>query len=151
MAHIHKSILVHAPAVAEVTTLAFDPHRWHTWFVGLSEPEQVEGTGEPGTVVMHGYLLAGIRFPVTTRVVRAERTERAGHWEATIEGPFDGRQIWTYTAVPEGVRVDVEMDYTIPVVLLGKFADLLFIERIQNRAMEHTLENLKMLSEAVPV
>lgn len=150
MAHIHVNTIVHAP-VAEVTALAFDPHRWHTWFVGLTEPEEVEGNGEPGTVVNHGYLLAGIRFPVTTRVLRAEETEMMATWEATIEGPFDGRQLWTYKPVADGVQVDVQMDYTIPVVLLGKFADLLFIERIQKRSIEHTLENLKLLCEAVPV
>lgn len=142
MARLQKRILVHAP-LQEVTALAFDPHRWHTWFSGLTEPEWVEGNGDPGTVVMHGYLLAGIRFPVTTRVVAVEQTAARSRWEATIEGPLDGRQVWTYTPVAEGTQVDVELEYTVPVVLLGKFADRLFVERMQSRSLENTLENLQ--------
>ena len=35
MAHLKKSILIHAP-VEKVYALARDPHRWATWYVGLS-------------------------------------------------------------------------------------------------------------------
>ncbi len=66
MAHIKKSIRIHAP-VQRVFALARDPKHWASFWVGLSEPEEVNGTGEVGTVVKHSYLMAGVRFPVTSR------------------------------------------------------------------------------------
>jgi len=44
-------------------------------------------------------------------------------------------------------EVTAEVDYKIPGVL-GKVADDLVVERIQERAIEHTLANLELLCEA---
>lgn len=150
MAHLVKSIIIQAPQ-EEVVALAFDPYRWHTWFSGLTAPEHVSGSGDVGTLVEQSYLLAGVRFPVITRVITAERKEGEALWEATIEGPFNGRQRWHYSTVAEGTLVTAEIEYTVPVALLGKFVDHLLIERIQARALEQTLDNLKMMCEVMSV
>jgi uncharacterized membrane protein len=148
MAHLKDTIFINAP-VDNVSELATDPHRWSTWFVGLGEAESVEGDNGPGTVVQHSYLLAGMHFPVTTRV--QERSGGAGEarrWKASIEGPLDGWQQWDYVPKGGGTEVTAEMDYTVPGSLLGKVADRLFLERNQERALRHTLENLKQLAES---
>ncbi len=41
-----------------------------------------------------------------------------------------------------------EIDYTIPGKVLGKIADSLLIEKMQERGLEQTLDNLKLLCEA---
>jgi len=148
MAHLKGDILINAPT-EKVHTLAADPHKWSSWFVGLGEAESVEGDGSPGTVVKHSYLLAGVHVPVTTTVTD-NRTEADGsyHWRAEIGGAFDGWQTWIYRPREGKTLVDIEMEYQVPGSVLGKVADRLFIERNQERAMRHTLENLKELSEA---
>ena len=148
MAHIKDSILIDAPA-EKVHGLAADPHKWSSWFVGLGEAESVEGDNSPGTVVKQNYLMAGMHIPVTTKVTD-NRKEADGSifWRSENEGSLAGWQTWTYAPKDGKTLVSVEMEYTVPGSVLGKVADRLFVERNQERAMHHTLENLKQLSEA---
>ena len=146
MAHLKKSILIHAP-VEKVYALARDPNRWATWYVGLSEPEEVSGEGEVGTVVKHSYLLAGMRFPVTSRVLEDHISPEGGRWKGKIEGPLAGEHTWVYTPKGGDTEVTVDIEYTVPGSALGRIADRLIIERMQERSLEQTLENLKMVCE----
>lgn len=146
MVHLEKSIVIEAP-LDKVAVLAGDPQRWHAWFAGLSEPDQVTGDGNAGTVVEHHYLLMGLRFPVITRVLERILTPEESQWQATIEGPFDGKQHWSYLAEGDMTRVTARLDYTVPGNLLGRMANRLLIERIQERNLEQTLGNLKLLCE----
>lgn len=146
MAHIKKSILIHAP-VEKVAAFARDPQQWAAFWVGLSEPEEVSGTGEVGTVVKHSYLMAGVRFPVTSRVLENQVAPEGVRWRGKIEGPLAGEQTWTYTPKNSGTEVTADIEYTVPGAALGRIADRLIIERIQERAIQQTLENLKLLCE----
>ena len=148
MAHLTESIHINAPA-AKVHAIAADPHKWSTWFVGLGEAESIEGDNSPGTVVKHKYLVSGVHVPITTKVT----DNRAGDdgsffWRADNEGGFAGWHTWSYEPRGEGTLVSVEMEYEVPGSVLGKVADRLFVERNQQRALRHTLENLKELSES---
>ena len=147
MAHIHKSILLHAP-VDKVYDLARDPQKWNAWWVGLSEPEEVKGKGEAGTVVKHKYSLAGMAFPVTSKVLEDKKDDKKAHWKGQIEGPLAGQQEWTYVAKGSDTEVVADVDYTVPGNAIGKIADRLVIERLQEKSAEHTLENLKLLCES---
>lgn len=147
MVHMEKSIVIDAP-LEKVVTLGVDPHRWHTWFAGLSEPENITGNGDAGTVVEHHYLMMGLRVPVTSRVVEYTLTPQESQWRATIEGPLNGKQHWSYVAEGDKTRITARLDYTIPGSILGQIANRLVIERIQERNLQQTLENLKLLSEA---
>ncbi|BAJ64698.1 SRPBCC family protein [Anaerolinea thermophila] len=146
MAHVKKSIYIHAP-VEKVYALARDPNRWATFYVGLSEAEEITGHGEVGTVVKHHYLMAGMRFPVTSRVLVDSIGPTGAQWKGKIEGPLDGEQTWDYIPKNGGTEVTVSIDYTLPGAVLGRIANRLLVERIQERAMEQTLENLKILCE----
>jgi uncharacterized membrane protein len=146
MAHLKKSILIRAP-VERVYALARDPNRWATWYVGLSEPEKLTGEGEVGTVVESSYLLAGMRFPVTSRVLEDRVSPEGAQWKGKIEGPLAGEHTWTYTAKNDDTQVTAEMEYTVPGKALGKFADRLIVERMTERSLEQTLDNLKLLCE----
>jgi uncharacterized membrane protein len=147
MAHLKKSIQIHAP-VEKVYTFTRDPYRWATFWVGLSAPEEVTGQGEVGTVVKHSYLMAGVRFPVTSRVLEDHLGPEGGLWKGTIEGPLAGEQTWAYIPKDGDTEVRVDIEYTVPGSALGRIADRLIIERMQERVIQQTLENLKMLCEA---
>ncbi len=147
MVHMEKSIVIDAP-LAKVTALGTDPKRWHTWFAGLTEPEKITGNGEPGTVVEHHYLMMGLRFPVTSRVTEYTSTPHESQWHGTIEGPLNGKQHWSYVAEGDKTRVTARLDYTIPGSIFRQIANRLVIEGIEERNLQQTLENLKLMSEA---
>jgi uncharacterized protein YndB with AHSA1/START domain len=147
MGHIKLSIPIDAP-VDKVTEIATDPHRWASWWVDLGAAEKVEGDGEAGTVVQHSYLMAGVPFPVTTRVVESRVTDTGGkHVRIEFEGPLNGWQTWDYEPQAAGTLVTAEIEYNVPGKALGKIADRVLVERLEERARQHTLENLKLMAE----
>lgn len=147
MAHIRKNILINAP-VEKVYAFARDPKRWNTWWTGLSEPQEITGTGDVGTVVKHNYTMAGMTFPVISRVLEDKPSPRQGRWRGEFNGPITGEHTWTYTANGPKTEVIVDIAYTVPGKLLGVIANKLVIERLQEQAMQHTIENLKLVCEA---
>ena len=147
MAKIERHIFVNAP-IEKVYAFARDPKRWNTWFTGLSAPEQVIGTGEKGTVVKHHYTMAGMTFPLTTRVTDDRPGPKGAHWRGEIEGPLAGHHDWTYVANDDSTEIRMQIEYTVPGKLLGQIADKLVIERLQEKAIEQTMENLRILCEA---
>ncbi|HEX9162920.1 MAG TPA: SRPBCC family protein [Thermoanaerobaculia bacterium] len=146
MPNIEKKILINAPLDA-VFAFATDPQRWNDFFVGLTVPDEVNGTGKPGTIVKQHYLLAGFTFPVTTRVLVNDFGPKQATWKAAIDGPLAGTQEWLYTAKGNTTEILTKIDYTVPAKALGKITDHLVIEKMEERAFEHTLENLKLLCE----
>ncbi len=147
MAHLRKSILIHAP-VEKVAAFAGDPRNWAAFWVNLGEPEEQIGEGEVGTVVKHSYLMAGVRFPVTSRVLENATGPEGTRWRGAIEGPLSGEQAWTYARKGDDTEVTADIEYTVPGSALGRIADRLIVERMQERALGQTLENLKLLCEA---
>lgn len=148
MGHIKVGISIDAP-VERVVEVAADPKHWASWWVNLGEAEKIEGDGGPGTVVEHKYLMAGVPFHVTTRVTESSATPSGGQRiRIEFEGPLRGWQVWDYEPKGSGTEVTAEFDYNVPGSAIGKFADELIIERMQERARQQTLENLKLLVEA---
>jgi uncharacterized protein YndB with AHSA1/START domain len=148
MGHIKLSTPIDAP-VERVTEIALDPHHWASWWVNLGEAEKVDGDGGAGTVVEHSYLMAGVHFAVTTRVVESVQTPTGGkHVRLEFEGPLRGWQTWDYEPSDGGTLVTVEIEYNVPGKAIGKFADRVLVERLQERAREQTLENLKLMAES---
>ena len=147
MAQIHKSIEIEAP-VEEVHAVGQDPERWTSWLVGLGEAEKTSGDGGTGTRVDHSYMMAGVRIRVTTEILENSSGPEGAKLRARAHGPLDGGHTWTYEPVNGGTRVTLEMEYKVPGAVLGKIADRLIVERMQSRAFQQSLENLKMLCEA---
>ena len=147
MAHIQKRILIHAP-VEKVYALARNPEHWNQWWVGLSEPEKLDGKGEVGTTVKLHYKMAGIDFPVTTRVIEDRADPNESRVKLEVEGPLEGKQDWTYKAKGKDTEVDARIDYTVPGKAVGKLIDKVLVEKMTERSAEHTLENLKLICEA---
>ena len=147
MAHITKNITIDGPAGATYA-FAHDPRHWAEWFVGLSEPTELTGEGDAGTVGKFTYKMAGIHFPMTITVTEAGEQAGTYHCKTTYTGPIAGDMLVTFT--PQGARTAVvaEVEYTVPGKALGRIADRLVIERLEEHAAESTLANLKALVEA---
>jgi uncharacterized membrane protein len=146
MPHLKRSILIQAP-VERVYALARDPKRWTTWYLGLGPPEKLIGAGEVGTIVKYSYLMLGIHFPVTMRVLEDRVGPEGAQWKGVIEGPLAGEQTWTYTPQEGGTEVRVDMQYTVPEQVVSAIVDRLIIEHLQERSLDQTLVNLKLMCE----
>lgn len=149
MAHIHKKIVIHAPFEKIVpNSIRSHPEAWPQWYVGLSAPSEVRGEGEVGTVSKHDFLVAGRHFPMTHEVVESTNDGTLAHWKGTFTGPIEGWHRWTYHLANGHTEVEVEHEYKLPAGAIGQLADKVFVERMIDRMLGHSLENLKMLMEA---
>lgn len=85
--------------------------------------------------------------PVTGKMVIWE-LEEPHYLKLEMATGIQGAQEWRLTATPdETTLVRCTIDYTVPGVVLGRLADLLFIERQNERQMRNNLANLKALAE----
>jgi hypothetical protein len=152
MTHIHDSITIDAP-VDKVYALARNPRKWSTWWVGLSEPKKIKGDGSTGTEVEQDYIVAGLPLHIKSRVLD-DRMDADGsaHWHGLIDGKMTGEQKWDYRPMGDAATVvSADIDYTVKTNVLGEMlarvADRFIIERLEERAIHQTLENLKFMIE----
>jgi len=146
MTHITKRLVIHAPLLA-ITPHFSTPERWSEWYVGLSAPTRVEGSGDVGTYSEHTYQLAGHSYPIRHTIEEVDIEDVSARWKGRFEGSFVGWHRWTYAPVNGDIEVTVDHEYELPGKVLGRIADALFVERMDARNLEHALDNLKMLSE----
>ncbi len=137
MAKINKSIEIKAPA-EKVFAYAANPMATPEWIVGMMEVSDVIGSGE-GMRFSWKYKMLGIPFP--------GQTVRTGYVlnERLIDESKDGipsKLTWTFTPFEGGTKVEAEIEYTIPVPVLGKMAEKLVLKR-NEREVDMWMENLK--------
>jgi hypothetical protein len=145
--HLQDTMHIRAP-VEKIITYMDDPHNWSTYMVGMSGPDQIVGDGGPGTQYEFTIVSAGLHMHETGRQGDKLRDPDGGaHTRMDFEGTTSGWQSWDFKPEDAGTLVTVEMEYSVPGSLLGKVADRLIIERMQERDIHHSLENLKALME----
>jgi len=150
MGHLKDSIHVNAP-VDKVYEFMDDTHNWATFMVGMSEPDKIIGDGKVGTQYELTLLWAGLKMHETISLVEDRRDPDGGaHSRFDFQGPSSGWQTWDLKPENSGALVSTEMEYTVPGSVLGKVADRVIFEKMQQRDIHHSLENLKLLMEETP-
>lgn len=148
MSSLKKSIFINAP-LEKVAKYGMNPKEWEHWYAHLSGPENLAGDGEAGTIGKFMYTMLGMHLPMTVEVKECSLSPEKYVWAGTFEGPLSGTQTFTYITKDGGTEVTADIVYTVPGSILGKIADLLVVERIQENATIATLENLKVICEAM--
>jgi len=144
MATVDKSIEIHAAADA-IFAIVNDPQRMHEYIPGVNRVENVRQTDQhigDGMQVVHSVL--GI--PMTQRFV-VTGWVRDQHIDLDVEGSMPGTFAWTFQPHGDTTRVSVHVEYELRGGPLGKAVDTLLIERMNEKNMERTLENLQLISE----
>jgi uncharacterized protein YndB with AHSA1/START domain len=150
MGHLKHSIHINTPP-AKVMEYTEDPHNWPTFMVGMSGPDKVTGDIGVGMQVEFTLLMAGVHMHETVRSVEhSEDADEGGHWRGEFSGPSSGWMTMDFKPEDGGTLVTQEMEYTVPGSVLGKVVDHLIFERLQERDMVHSLENLKLFMEGSP-
>ncbi|WP_422122422.1 SRPBCC family protein [Planococcus sp. X10-3] len=146
MWNIKKSVFIDRP-IDEVYQYAIDPTHWYQWYVGLSEPENLEGRGETGTTMDLKYTMLGMHLPIKVKVLETGKNGDQYSWKGTVKGALSSEQSWTYVPEGDGVTLSFDMNYELPGKLIGKVANTLIIKKLMDNSMEQTLNNLKAVCE----
>jgi uncharacterized protein YndB with AHSA1/START domain len=134
---INSSTNISAP-VEKVFAYLDDPLTSPEWLVGAMETTDVTGSGV-GQHYHWKYNMLGIPLRGESTVSEHVPNERR-----VMQSKGGVISTWTFTFAPHegGTKLDLELDYTIPVPVLGKLAEQLVLKRNQREA-DLSMENIK--------
>ena len=144
MAKITRSISISAP-VEKVFAFMWEPTNLPEIWPSMVEVKDVKQTPEGvGSTFAWVYKMAGMRFEgvsETTEYIANRRniTKSAKGIPSTF--------VWAYQAEDGGTKLTLEVEYTVPIPLLGKLAEAFIVKQNEHEA-ECTLANLKARMEA---
>jgi uncharacterized membrane protein len=142
MVKAEGNIIINAP-VEKVFGLLTDTEKLPDWLTLCMEVHDIQGSGV-GKKFKWTYKFIGIKFEGMSEVAEQVEDKRVvTKSKAGIES------IWTFNLSKEGAgtKVNLVVEYTIPIPVLGKFAEN-FVVKQGTRDMKHALENMKYLLEA---
>jgi carbon monoxide dehydrogenase subunit G len=137
MASIKRSIAIQSTP-ERILGYVTEPRTLAEWIPSMVETRNIIGGGE-GQQYEWTYKMAGLLLRGQTTVVEYEPSTRAVHQSiGTVSST------WTTTLTPRDGWTDVtmEVEYTVPIPVLGKLAEQLAIRR-DARDLEIALTNLK--------
>ena len=137
MATMEKSITIDSP-VERVFDYLRDPKSNLEWFPGMEEIKDVTGEGV-GAHFRWVYRMAGFPLEGETAVLQFVPNERM---VTQSKGGIASTWTWAFAAVNGGARVDLAVEYTVPVPVLGKVAEALVVKQ-NDRALDVAAANIK--------
>lgn len=131
MAKLATGITIQAP-VDRVFSYLGDPNTNPEWLPGMIEVKDVVMTEDGvGSHYKWVYKMAGITFEGESTMAEFERDRRL------VEHTRGGiRSTWTWNFAPHdgGTRLDLVVEYTVPVPVLGKLAEVLVLKQNEREA-----------------
>jgi uncharacterized membrane protein len=142
MARFHKTIEIKAP-VSSVFSFIEDPNHGPEVMTNMIEVKDVQGTAK-GSHYKWTWSMAGMKFKGENTII-----EDVPNKKIVINSKGGIESTWTYNFEPRGdaTILDLDIEYKIPVPILGKMAENLLLKRNEREA-ETNLMNLKDRLEA---
>lgn len=137
MEAIRKSIEIRA-SVNQVFAYLADPENDPQWVPSLMEVRNISGSGSELRYEWT-YKMVGFKLDGETRTVEHVPNERM---VMTTHGGVDSKWIYGLTPTAAGTRLDLSVEYEIPLPVLGKLAEKL-VARANQRELEVAIHNLK--------
>jgi uncharacterized protein YndB with AHSA1/START domain len=134
---LNNSINISAP-VEKVFAYVADPLTMPEWFVGMTEVTNVTGSGADQRS-RWTYTMIGIPFHGQSKFTEYVPNQRT---VAEQEGGITSIITITFAPHEGGTKLDMDIDYTIPVPVLGKLAENLVFKRNQ-RELAMSMQNIK--------
>ena len=110
----------------------------------MVEVKEVQRLPNGGTSFRWVGKMAGVRFEGTTEDTEYVPNQRV---VSKSTGGIESLFTWTFQPEDSGTKLTVEVEYTVPIPLLGKIAEA-FIVKQNERELELVLANLKAKMEA---
>lgn len=142
VAVVRKAVEIQAPP-ERVFTYVNEPTTMADWLPSMVGVQGVIGSGL-GQQYEWTYKMAGLLLKGQSTVVEIVPNQRAVHQSIGTIG-----SIWTFTVEAHGAEtgLTVEVEYTVPLPVLGKLAEKLAVRR-DARDLEAALVNVKETLEA---
>ena len=143
MAEIHKSTTVATPA-DKGFEIVDDPANFPKYVPNVHEVVDIRrSAGRIGDSFRVIYKVLGVTFDEKFTVTEYERPNRI---KSTFSGGMTGTFAWTFEPLGEGSKINVDIDYQLAGGPLGKAVDSLMLQRVNEKTIEDTLQNLARLA-----
>ena len=142
MAKVERTITINAP-VEKVFSYLDEPTNLPEIWPSFVEVKDVKRLPSGGNSFGWVYKMAGMPFKGTSEEVEYVPNERV---VAKTKGGIESTVTWTYQAEDGGTRLTLEVEYTVPVPLLGRLAEALIVKLNENEA-DVVITNLKTRME----
>jgi uncharacterized membrane protein len=131
MAHVEKSVTIHAP-VQKVFDYIIDPHHSSEWIRSMESTGDISGS-KKGDRFKWTYKMAGISFNGSSEIVdQAPNKEHVVH----STGGIDATWYFNFKDLGGDTDLKLAIDYTVPVPVLGKVAEKLILKQNEKEAEE---------------
>lgn len=142
MTHVQRSITIDAPPHVVYEHWS-DPNNWPEVWPSLIEVTDVVTTPDGrGSTLRWVYKMAGVRLE-GRGVVERVPDQRIVY---TTTGGVESTLVWTYEPEGDGTKVTADVEYSIPVPVLGKLMEP-FVLKANEHEAEATLANSKARME----
>ena len=141
MVKAEASTVIKVP-VDKAWNLLNDTERLPEWVPLLEEVSDIQGEGV-GRSYNWKYKFVGIKFKGSSTIEEQDiEKKQVMKSKAGIES------IWTWNFAPEGdgTKVDLKVEYTIPLPVIGKYAEK-YVVKQGKRDMDYLMDNLKHILE----
>ena len=138
------TITINAPVEKVFSYLQDNPTNLLEIWPSMVEIKDVQQLPKGGTSFRWAYRMAGIRFKGTSEDIEYIANQRV---VTKTKGGIDATYTWTFQPKDGGTEMTVEIDWTVPVPVLGKLAEALIVKQ-QEREFALVLANLKDRMEA---
>jgi coenzyme Q-binding protein COQ10 len=129
MAKVERSITINAP-VDKVFAYVADPANEMEWLPGNTDVRDITGQGV-GQRWGFTYKLAGLPLKGESEVLEYTLNQR---YVTKSKGGIVSTWTWTFSPEDSGTRLNVVVEYTIPVPVLGKVGEKLALGQIEREA-----------------
>ena len=138
MVKLHKTIKIHAP-VDRVFAFLTDPHNLPEIWPSMVEVNNVTPAAGGGYNFGWVYKMAGMKFEGASDATEYVLNQRnATQSTKGIESKFT----WVYQQENNDTNLSVDIEYSVPVPLIGKIAEAIILKQNDHEA-DTLLENLK--------
>ena len=143
MAKITRTFTINAPVEKVFSFAAEDPTNLPKIYPSLIEVKNIKPSPAGGYNFSWIYKMAGMRFEGATETIEYITNQRIVTKSTKgLESTF----VYTYEPEDSGTKLTMEIEYTVPIPLLGKLAEAIIVKLNQNEA-DVLIANLKALTE----
>lgn len=143
MAKVKKTITIKAP-VEKVFGFISEPTNLPEFWPSLVEVKDVKRLPNGGTSNRWVYKMAGMRLEGTSEDVERIMNQRL---VSKTKGGVASTQTWIFQPEADGTKVTFEVEYTVPIPVLGKLAEAIIVKMNEHEG-DSVMANLKARMEA---
>jgi coenzyme Q-binding protein COQ10 len=141
MAKVERSMTVNAP-VEKVFAYIADPTNEMEWFASISDIRDIKGQGV-GQKYGYTFKMAGLPLKGESEVLEYVPNQR---YVTKSRGGISSTWTWTFSPENGSTKVNVVVEYSIPVPVLGKIGEKLALGQIEREA-DLAAANIKAILE----